>query len=216
MWTPLVAAIFVASPWVIYQVWSFIAPGLYPRERRWAVPFILTTAGLFIAGGAFAYFIAFRRALVFLLGIGNPADVRPLITIENYFSLFVNVILGVSIVFELPVIVFFLTLLRIATPAFLMRNSRYAVLIIVVLAAVITPTPDPVNLSMFAVPMLLLYFLGVFASYLLVINREGQKFPWRAFLIWVGLVILLFLAIGGFAIFYYDYRFIPQWPFLTK
>jgi sec-independent protein translocase protein TatC len=115
MWTPLVASIFIAAPWVIYQVWAFIAPGLYPRERKWAAPFIIITAGLFLAGGAFAYYVAFRFALVFLLGIGSPAGVAPKITIDSYFTLFVNVILGVSILFELPVVVFFLTLLRISS-----------------------------------------------------------------------------------------------------
>ena len=75
MWAPLVASLFIASPWVIYQVWAFIAPGLYPKERRWAVPFVLCTAGLFITGGLFAYFIAFRFALTFLLNIGGPVGV---------------------------------------------------------------------------------------------------------------------------------------------
>ena len=101
MWTPLVAAIFVAAPWVIYQCWAFIAPGLYPGERKWAVPFIVCTAGLFIAGGLFAYFVVFRYALIFLLGIGGPVNVTPLISIELYFERFVNVMLGVAVTFEL-------------------------------------------------------------------------------------------------------------------
>lgn len=216
MWSPLVAAIFMAAPWVIYQIWAFVAPGLYPNERRWAAPFIIITAGLFIGGGAFAYYIAFRYALVFLLGIGAPADVLPLISIERYFSMFVNVMLGVSLLFELPVIVFFLTLLRITTPGFLLRNARYAVLAIVVLAAVVTPTPDPVNLTLFAIPMILLFFLGVFASYLLVLHREGQRFPWKAFFIWLSIVVLL-LAVGvAFAIGYYGYQLQLGWPLLIR
>lgn len=216
MWTPLVAAIFLAAPWVIYQVWAFVAPGLYPRERRWAGPFIIITAGLFLSGGAFAYFVLLRFALVFLLGIGSVTGVAPKITIDSYFTTFVNVILGVSILFELPVAVFFLTLLRITTPAFLMRNARYAVLLIVVLAAVVTPTPDPVNLTLFAVPMILLYFLGVFASYLLVLHREGQRFPWKAFLLWVVAVVALLAAGAGVAVVQYGYRLVPYWPFLVR
>jgi sec-independent protein translocase protein TatC len=102
MWTPLVAAIFLATPWVIYQAWAFIAPGLYPNERKWAVPFIVCTAGLFIAGGLFGYFVVFRYALIFLLGIGGPVNVTPLISIELYFERFVNVMLGVAVIFELP------------------------------------------------------------------------------------------------------------------
>jgi len=191
MWTPLVAAIFLAAPWVIYQSWAFIAPGLYPSERKWAVPFIVCTAGLFIAGGLFAYFVVFRYALIFLLGIGGPLNVTPLISIELYFERFVNVMLGVAVTFELPVAIFFLTLVHLASPSFLLRNSRYAILAIVILAAIITPSPDAFNLTMFAVPMILLYFLGVFASYLLVMRREKRRFPWRIFLYWLIAVIVV-------------------------
>src|SRR5690606_23341783 len=126
--------------------------------------------------------------------IGANSGVTNNISIDSYFSMFVNVMLGVSVIFELPVLVFFLTLLRITTPGFLVRNSRYAVLAIVFLAALITPTPDVVNLTLFAVPMVVLYFLGVFASYLLVLNREGQKFPWKMFLIWLGVVLAIGVA----------------------
>jgi sec-independent protein translocase protein TatC len=128
---PMLVALFLASPWLLYQVWSFVAPGLYKRERRFAVPFILCSAGLFIAGGLFAYFVAFRFGLTFLLGIGQAVNVRPMITITEYFDIFVNVILGIAVVFELPVLIFFLTLIRIASPRFLLANSRYAVLGIV-------------------------------------------------------------------------------------
>ena len=128
MKAPLLVALFLASPWVLYQVWGFIAPGLYKRERRWAAPFVLCTAGLFVLGGAFAYFVAFRFALEFLLGFGQDINVKPMITLTDYFDLFVNVTLGIGLVFELPVLLFFLTLLRVVTPTFLMRNVRYAIL----------------------------------------------------------------------------------------
>jgi sec-independent protein translocase protein TatC len=216
MKTPLLATIYIAAPWIIYQIWAFIAPGLYPKERRWAAPFILITAGLFVAGGAFAYYVAFRYGLVFLLGIGAGSGVKPTISIDSYFDLFVNVIVGVSILFELPVAVFFLTLLRITTPGFLIRNSRYAILAIVILAAVVTPTPDPLNLALFAVPMILLFFLGVFASYLLVLHREGQSFPWKAFFIWIGAVLALLAAFVLVAVTQYGYKLVPYSPFLTK
>ncbi len=185
MWTPLVAAIFLAAPWVIYQAWAFIAPGLYPSERKWAIPFIACTASLFLAGGLFGYFVVFRYTLVFLLGIGGPVNVIPYISIERYFERFVNVMLCVAVIFELPVAIFFLTLIHVASPSFLLRNSRYAILAVVILAAILTPSPDAFNLTMFAVPMVLLYYLGVFASYLLVMRRENRKFPWRIFLYWV-------------------------------
>jgi len=216
MWTPLVASLFLASPWVIYQVWAFISPGLYPKERRWAVPFILCTAGLFIAGGFFAYFVAFRFALTFLFNIGGTVGVTPLISIDKYFDLFVDVMLGISIVFELPVLIFFLTLIRVASPSFLLRHSRYAILAIVVLAAIITPTPDVFNLTLFAVPMILLYFMGVFASYLLVMRRENRKFPWRVFIYWMLCVVAVIAIWIAVAVIRYHYHFVLRPPFLIR
>jgi sec-independent protein translocase protein TatC len=213
---PLLTAVFLASPWILYQVWAFVAPGLYKRERRFAGPFIVTSAGLFIAGGLFAYFVAFRFGLTFLLGIGQGVGVRPMVTISEYFDIFVNVVLGIGIVFELPVLIFFLTLLRITTPGFLLRNSRYAVLGIVVLAAIITPTPDVFNLMIFSVPMVLLYFVGIFASYLLVLSREGRRFPWAR----LALLFLAILAVAGIAVWLaitrYGYELTGTWPYLVK
>jgi sec-independent protein translocase protein TatC len=191
VWTPLVAAIFVAFPWVIYQVWAFISPGLYPRERKWAVPFVVCTGGLFLCGGLFAYFVAFRYTLVFLFGIGEDVNVTSLISIDDYFTNFVNVMLGISVIFELPVLIFFLTLLRVASPSFLIRHSDYAIMAILILAAAITPSTDAFNLALFAVPMILLYFLGVFASYLLVLRRESRKFPWKIFFLWLAAVLVV-------------------------
>lgn len=216
---PILCAIFLASPWIVYQVWAFISPGLYKRERRLAVPFILSTAGLFIAGGLFAYFLAFRYGLTFLLGIATMNDVQPIVTITEYFDLFVNVTLGVGLVFEMPVLIFMLTLLRLASPRFLMRHSRYAILAIVIIAAIVTPTPDVFNLMMFAVPMTLLYFVGVFASYLLVLKREGNRFPWGMTLLIAGGVIVVLLGIAAVVIGHYHYHglhFVNHWPYVTR
>jgi sec-independent protein translocase protein TatC len=149
----------------------------------------------------------FRYALVFLLGIGEDASVTSLISIDDYFTNFVNVMLGISVVFELPVLIFFLTLIRVASPSFLMRHSRYAILAIVILAALVTPSPDAFNLTLFAVPMILLYFLGVFVSYLLVLRREGRKFPWKIFLVW----LVAMLAVVGIGMAYMGY-----WRLLIK
>jgi sec-independent protein translocase protein TatC len=213
---PLLMSLFVASPWVLYQVWAFISPGLYKREKRWAVPFILCTAGLFITGGLFAYFVAFRFGLEFLLGIGRDVHVTPVVSIDEYFDLFVNVTLGVGLVFEMPVIIFFLTLLRLASPRFLLRHSRYAILAITIIAAVVTPTPDFFNMMLFAVPMVLLFFVGLFASYLLVMKREGKKFPWRAvLLVTLGTLVVLAGVVALF-VYRYHYHFMNKWPYLTK
>jgi sec-independent protein translocase protein TatC len=213
---PLLASIFIASPWVLFQVWGFIAPGLYKKERRWAVPFVICSAGLFILGGAFAYFVAFRFGLRFLLGIGTDINITPVISISYYFDLFVNVMLGVGLVFELPVIIFFLTLVRIVSPRWLVANARYAILGIVVLAAIITPTPDVFNLMLFSVPMVVLFFAGVFASYLLVLSRENRRFPWAIFLSAMGIPILLIAGGIYLAITRYGYHLVPSWPFLVR
>ncbi len=211
---PLLCSVFIASPWIVYQVWAFISPGLYKKERRWALPFVLLTAGLFIGGGCFAYFLAFRYGLEFLLGIGMSNNVRPVVSITEYFDLFVNVTLGVGLVFELPVLIFMLTLLHLLSPRFLLRHSRYAILIIVIAAAIITPTPDVFNLMLFAIPMCALYFVGIFASYLLVLKREGRRFAWKTTIrIIIGVVVAIALIYA--AMQYFHLHLIRGWPYLS-
>ncbi|HEY6391014.1 MAG TPA: twin-arginine translocase subunit TatC, partial [Bryobacteraceae bacterium] len=212
---PLLCSIFIASPWIVWQLWAFISPGLYKKERRWAMPFVLLTAGLFIGGGLFAYFLAFRFGLEFLLGIGMNNGVNPVVSITEYFDLFVNVTLGVGLVFELPVLIFLLTLLRVASPRFLLRHSRYAILVIVIIAAIVTPTPDVFNLMLFAIPMCALFFVGIFASFILVMKREGRAFPWKTF---IGIVAAILILVGLIvaAILYFHLHFIRKWPFLTQ
>ena len=212
---PLLCSVFLASPWIVYQVWAFISPGLYKKERRWALPFVLITAGLFITGGLFAYFLAFRFGLEFLLGIGMTNNVHPVVSITEYFDLFMNVTLGVGLVFELPVLIFLLTLLHIVSPRFLLRHSRYAILIIVIAAAIITPTPDVFNLMLFAIPMCALYFVGVFLSYLIVLRREGQSFPWKSAFRLVVISALVVAAIWGL-LEYFHLHLLRQWPFISR
>lgn len=130
LWTPVVAALFIGSPWVLAQVWAFISPGLYPSERKWALPFVLCTAGLFISGGLFGYFVAFPYGMSFLFGIGTNVHVHSEISIGLYFDKFVDVMLGIGLVFELPILIFFLVLLHLASPSFLLNHSRYAILAI--------------------------------------------------------------------------------------
>jgi sec-independent protein translocase protein TatC len=213
---PILCSIFIASPWILYQVWAFISPGLYKRERRYAAPFVLGTAGLFIGGGAFAYFVAFRYALTFLLGIGLGNYVEPMVSIAEYFDLFVNVTLGVGLVFEMPVLIFFLTLLRVVTPKFLLSHSRYAILIIFIIAAVVTPTPDAFNMMLFATPMCLLFYVGIFAGYLLVLKREGRKFPWGKVLMIVAIVLAVLGGLLYLAAVHYKLHPAPHWPFLIR
>ena len=213
---PLLASVFIASPFIIYQIWGFISPGLYKKERRWAAPFIICTAGLFIMGGAFAYFIAFRYGLEFLLGIGRDANITPFVSMTEYFDLFVDVILGVALIFEMPIVIFFLTLLRITTPKFLISQSRYAILIITIIAAVVTPTPDVFNMMLFAVPMVMLFYVGIFASYVLTLSREGKKLPWRRILPIAGVVLVAVAGMAYYAMIKYGYHLVGHWPFLTR
>jgi sec-independent protein translocase protein TatC len=213
---PILTAIFIASPWILYQVWGFIAPGLYRRERRWAAPFVISSAGLFITGGLFGYFVAFRYGLTFLLGLAISNNVTPMVSMTEYFDLFVDVMLGIGLIFEMPVLIFFLTLLHITSPRFLIAHSRYAILAITIIAAVVTPTPDIFNMMLFAVPMCLLFYFGIFASYLLVLHREHRAFPWRKALTWIVPILLLLIGIGYFLAKRYGYHLITHWPFFAR
>src|SRR6516225_2306476 len=213
---PVLCAIFLAAPWILYQVWAFISPGLYRRERKWAAPFVLGAGGLFIVGGIFAYFVVFRYGLTFLLSIGQGNHVVAMVSMTEYFNLFVNVTMGVGLIFELPVLIFLGILLRLVTPGFLMNHSRYAILAIFIIAAIVTPTPDVFNLMLFAVPMCVLFYVGIFAGYLLVLHRENRRFPWGIAIL-IGLGVLLLLAgMGYIAITKYGFHLVPKWPFLMR
>ena len=209
---PLLAAVFGGAPWLMYQAWKFIAPGLYQKEKRWAAPFIFTTASLFILGGVFCYFIAFPVTLQFLLTVASSEQIEPQITVSAYLNIFIILEIGLGLVFQLPVLIFFFTLLRLTTPRFLLRNVRYAVLIMFVVAAIITPTGDPLTMTLFAGPMILLYFVGIGASWLLVLRREGRTLPW--FRIFAALVVFLAMiaATVAYLYFYQEYRILPQFP----
>src|SRR5579872_500202 len=213
---PILTAIFIASPWILYQVWGFIAPGLYKRERHWAAPFVISSAGLFITGGLFGYFVAFRYGLTFLLGLAAMNNVMPMVSMTEYFDLFVDVMLGIGLIFEMPVLIFFLTLLHITSPKFLIAHSRYAILAITIIAAVVTPTPDVFNMMLFAVPMCLLFYFGIFASYLLVLHREHRAFPWRKTLKWAVPILLLLAAAGWVGGARFGYHLVTHWPFITR
>jgi sec-independent protein translocase protein TatC len=156
------AALFLASPFVLYQLWKFISPGLYRRERRYVLPFILFGTFFFLSGGAFAYKIAFPYAARFLIGVGS--DFEPVLTIERYFGFEMGVILGLGLMFELPIVIFTVCEIGLVTPRFLIKHFRYAVLIIFIVAAILCPTPDVFNMCVFATPTLGLYLLGVGAS----------------------------------------------------
>ncbi len=153
------AGCIVACPFVLYEVWLFISPGLYQNEKRYVVPFMSATILLFLAGAYFGYRWVYPGSLDFLLSFNK--DFRPVIEINEYTDLFLTVILGLGITFELPILVMFLSLFGIVSPKFLWKNIRYAILLIFIIAAIITPTPDVLTMCVFATPMLTLYLLSI-------------------------------------------------------
>jgi len=160
----LIGGAILASPFILYQVWLFIAPGLYQKERRFVIPFMAATVGLFLTGASFGYFYVLPGALKILI-VDFGKDFNPIVTIEEYTGFFLSIILGLGISFELPILIFFLSIFGIVSPKFLWNNIRYAVLAIFVVAAIITPSPDPWTMCIYAVPMLMLYILGIGVSW---------------------------------------------------
>jgi sec-independent protein translocase protein TatC len=158
------AGLFVTSPFVLYQVWMFISPGLYRNEKRYVVPFMISTIGLFLAGGFFGYRVVYPQALAFLVHFGR--QFQPMITISEYTSLFLSIILGMGLIFEMPILIFFLALMGIVSAKFMLKNFRYAILLIFIVAAIVTPTPDVLSMCIFAAPMVGLYAVSIGIAWL--------------------------------------------------
>ncbi|HUU12573.1 MAG TPA: twin-arginine translocase subunit TatC [Terriglobia bacterium] len=169
----ILAALFLASPFILYQFWLFISPGLYRHEKRYVWPFVTFSSALFISGGYFAYKLAFPAALRFLITFGGRFS--PFITIDNYFSLASTIIVGVGLVFELPVIILLLSIFGIVTPKFLLKNIRYAILATAIVAAAIAPTPDWTTLFMFWIPMVGLYIISIGLSWIVYQQKKRKK-----------------------------------------
>jgi sec-independent protein translocase protein TatC len=168
----LYLGVVLAAPFVLYQVWLFIAPGLYKHERKAVTGFLFSTVFLFLAGISFGYFIMLPYMLAFLTSFQGPF--KPLISINEYFDFILIVLLGLGVIFELPVLIFFLALFGIVTPAFLWKNVRYAILIIAIVAAIITPTPDATTMLIFMAPMVGLYFVGIAVAAVVVRNKAKR------------------------------------------
>jgi len=159
-----IAGLFVASPFVLYQLWAFVAPGLYRDEKRYVMPFMFFSVGLFISGGYFGYRIVYPAALDFLIGYG--AQFSPMITIGEYTDLVLTIIVGLGLIFELPILVFFLALMGVISAGWMWRNLRYSILAIFILAAIVTPTTDIMNMCLFAAPMVILYVISILVAWL--------------------------------------------------
>jgi sec-independent protein translocase protein TatC len=165
------AGLFVASPVILLQLWLFVAPGLYKRERRLAAPFIIFGTVFFVLGGYFGYRYLLPATCNFFVETGK--QFKQMVTVDDYFSFASTIILATGAVFETPIIIFFLARLGIVTPAFLMQKFKYAIVLSFIVAAVVTPTPDMVTQAALAIPMILLYLIGVAVAYLFGQKHDG-------------------------------------------
>jgi sec-independent protein translocase protein TatC len=157
----LVAALFLSSPLVLVQAWLFISPGLHPHERRYAVPFVVFASILFVAGGAFGYFVAFPAALAILLDWITSAGLAPIIDASEYFDLFFSIVVALGIAFQIPAVILVLSRAGLVTARSLAGRFKHAVVVAVVVAAIVTPTSDIANMLLLAAPMVALYSVGI-------------------------------------------------------
>jgi sec-independent protein translocase protein TatC len=161
----LIMGVVLAAPFIMYQVWMFIAPGLYSNEKRLAIPFVLFTTIGFVLGAAFNHYIAFPFMMAFFASF-NGIDLAFMPRLEDTFGLYTKMLLGMGLVFQMPTVVFFLAKMKMITARFLIVNFKYAFLIIFVVAAVITPTGDMMTQVIFASPMVALYVLSILIAWL--------------------------------------------------
>ena len=156
----LLAGGVLAAPYVLYQFWLMIAPAFYSHQKRFVIPFVTLTSVGAVAGAAFSHYIVFPYMIAFFGTFSSP-DVAFLPRVEDTFDLYVKMLLGMVGVFQIPTVVFFLAKMGLVTARFLWRNTKYAILIIFIIAAVVTPTSDPWNQTVFAAPMVVLYLLSI-------------------------------------------------------
>jgi sec-independent protein translocase protein TatC len=166
-----VTGVFIVVPYVLYQLWAFIRPGLYPRERKLAAPFVLLATVLFYVGAAFAYFLVLPAAFKFFLSYQTP-QLQPMIIMREYVDLVLMLLLAFAGVFETPIFIVFLGLIGLFNSGQLRRGRRYFIVIAFVIGAILSPTPDPFNQTLMAVPMLLLYEVGI--RFLAIIERKRE------------------------------------------
>jgi sec-independent protein translocase protein TatC len=167
------AGLILAAPFVFSQVWLFIAPGLYAKEKRVVIPFVLCSSLFFFAGAAFGHLVGFPSMWRFFASY-EIEGLSYMPALDVVFGFYVKVILGLGLVFQMPMLVFFLARFGIVSAGFMIRKFRYAALIIVVIAAIVTPTSDPVNLTVFAAPMFLLYAVSIGVAWLFGRKRDDS------------------------------------------
>jgi len=167
-----IAAIFLTIPLTLYEVWKFIAPGLYRKEKKYVVPFLTSSVILFVLGGAFCYYIVLPQAFAFLIGLGG--SFMPVIKIDEYLDFTNMMLLGFGLIFEMPVIVAFLSMFGLVSAHFLWSKFKYSIIIIVALAAIISPTGDAFNLMIWSAPMIFLYFVSIGVAALFGWRRKAK------------------------------------------
>ena len=156
----LIVGVLIAAPFIMYQLWLFIAPGLYANEKKMAIPFVFLSTLGFLGGAAFNHYIMFPWMMAFFASFNTP-DLSFMPKLDSVFSLYTKFLIAMAIVFQMPTLVFFLAKMKVITARFLIAQFKYAVLLIFIISAVITPTGDPVTQTVFAAPMLGLYVLGI-------------------------------------------------------
>jgi len=169
------AALFLSVPFLLWQAWGFISPGLYEHEKKYAIPFVMMASVFFLLGCAFAYYVAFPRAANYLLGVAAGGKLRPQLTADDYFDLILTIMLGLGVVFEIPTITYFLSRIGLINHRILLKIWRWAIIAIFIIAAVLTPTTDIPNMMIFAAPMMLLYFLSVGIAWAFHRKRMNDK-----------------------------------------
>src|SRR4051812_24518991 len=160
----LIMGVVLASPFIMFQVWKFIAPGLYSNEKRLAIPFVLFTTIGFVLGAAFNHYVAFPFMMAFFASF-NTTELAFMPKLDDVFGLYTKMLIGMGVVFQMPTVVFFLAKMKMITARFLVKNFKYAFLIIFVVAAVITPSGDMMTQVIFASPMVGLYFLSILIAW---------------------------------------------------
>lgn len=173
VWMAFLAGLILAMPVILWQVWLFIAPGLYAKEKKLAIPFIVLATVGFLTGAAFTHYVLFRWMWTFFASFATD-KLTFLPRIEPVFDLYVKMILGMGLVFQMPAIVYALARIGLVTARFLIRSFKYAILIIFVLAAVITPSGDMLTQTMFALPMIGLYLLSILIAWIFGKKRPKQ------------------------------------------
>lgn len=160
----LYAAVCLSVPFLLFQIWGFVSPGLYPHERAYVTPFIILSSISFVLGAAFAYYIIFPPAAKYLLGLGS--DFRLLLRASDYFDFIIMIMLGMGVVFQMPAVTYVLARIGLVTAGFMVRIWKTALIVILISAALLSPTSDIANMLLFAAPMFVLYLISIFVAWI--------------------------------------------------